>query len=91
MFDNRLILTSVTSKGQATIPKSIRSLFKIHEGRDYIGFRISKNKVDVVPVTIDTKPLKFTKTEWRKIEKLSNEKGRVFKSEKSAVKFVENL
>ncbi len=89
---SNLMLTSVTTKGQATIPKPIRVLLGIREGRDHIGFRINKGKVEIVSLKVDERPLKFTKKEWEKIEKLANEKtGKRFNSARDAIKYLESL
>jgi AbrB family looped-hinge helix DNA binding protein len=91
MFDNRLMLTSVTAKGQATIPKPIRALLKIHEGKDYIGFYFHKGRIELVPVNVDTKPLKLNKAEWEKIETLAKVKGKRFKTAKTAIQYLDSL
>ncbi len=87
-----LITSSVTTKGQVTLPKEIRRRWKIRAGRDQVGFRLSPSgRVEVVPVQVEERPLKFTKREWAKIAKLSKEKGRSFASAREAAKFLDSL
>lgn len=89
---SNLMLSTVTEKGQATIPKPIRTILRLREGGDHIGFRINRGRVEIVSLKIDEKPLKFSKKEWQKIEKLANEKGaRQFHSAREAIKYLEAL
>ena len=81
-----VLTSSVTEKGQVTIPKFIRTLFNLHE-HDLIGFRISNRKVEIVPVEIKTAAYSFSKEEWKKIEKLSHQRGKIFTSAQKAKEF----
>ncbi|MBI4686579.1 MAG: type II toxin-antitoxin system PrlF family antitoxin [Nitrospirae bacterium] len=50
-------ISTVTSKGQTTIPKEIREYLKLHPG-DRIDFIIgSEGKVVIEPTTLDVKEL----------------------------------
>lgn len=88
----QIITTSVTTKGQITLPKAVRKKWGIRPGRDQVGFRLSPTgRVEVVPVQVEERPWKFSKREWEKIAKLRRERGRVFRSAGEASKFLESL
>lgn len=52
-----MILTTITSKGQTTIPKEIRDYLHLQTG-DEIGFYIQDGNVLIKPMTGDIKELK---------------------------------
>ena len=80
----------LTEKGQVTIPKSIRMLLRL-EGQNIVGFRVAQGKVEVVPVEVKATSDPFTKEEWEKIERLSHQRGKVFKSAEQAKKYARSL
>lgn len=51
-----MAVSTVTSKGQMTIPKEIREYLKLHPG-DKIDFIIEEGKVVMEPTTLDVKEL----------------------------------
>ncbi|MBI4248022.1 MAG: hypothetical protein HY611_00850 [Elusimicrobia bacterium] len=87
-----LWISSTNIKGQATIPGPIRNLLHIRPGVDKVGFRLRKGRVEVVPVTLKERPLRFSKKEWFKIEKLRTRgRGKVFRSAEQAAKYLKSL
>lgn len=88
-----ILVSPVSQKGQVTLPKTVRSTLKIKSGSDYVAFRIERNgKVEIVPVEIKEKRVSpYTETEWVKIEKLANRKGKSFRSAEAAKKYLKKL
>jgi len=91
MEDTMTILETakVTTKGQITIPNSIRKLLKIKEGTS-VGFGVSKEGVLLIPCEVTAKS-PYTSKEWDKIEKLASEKGRVYTSAEAAKEHIKTL
>ena len=79
----------VTSKGQVTIPNRIRKMLNLSEGCS-LAFGLSKDGVVLLPCKI-TVESPYTPQEWKKIERLSTEKGRSYPSSKGAKSHVQNL
>lgn len=75
----KILISPMTRKGQVTVPKHVRDLLKIH-GEEMVGFRITNGRAELVPVDIRERRNPYTKREWRKIERLANQKGKVFRS-----------
>ena len=85
-----LLTASITEKGQVTIPKSVRTLLKLHE-HDLIGFRVSHGKVEIVPVEVTASNYSFSDEEWRKIDKISRQRGKIFNSAEEAKEYARSL
>lgn len=79
----------VTSKGQVTIPSTIRDILMLEPGLT-VMFKVTDKGVLLSPCEIIEKPVYATK-EWKKIEKLVAEKGKVYKTTKSAKKHINSL
>ena len=79
----------VTSKGQVTIPSTIREILKLETGSTVI-FKITENGVLLSPCKIIEEPA-YTAKEWRKIEKIVAEKGKAYKTARSAKKHLDSL
>lgn len=79
----------VTSKGQVTIPNSIRKILQVSAGNS-VAFGLSKEGVILLPCKV-TAELPYTPSEWMKIEKLASVKGELHKSAKKAKKHIEAL
>ena len=73
-------ISSVTVKGQATIPFEIRSLLHLKPGKDLLGFFVRGRRVEIRPVSVKDSDWKFSAKEWKKIKKISREKGEIFQS-----------
>jgi len=79
----------VTSKGQVTIPSIIREILKLEPGST-VMFKVTDRGVILSPCEILEKPV-YTAKEWRKIEKLVAEKGKVYKTSGAAKKHIRSL
>jgi AbrB family looped-hinge helix DNA binding protein len=79
----------VTSKGQVTIPLAIREILKLEPGST-IMFKVTDKGILLSPCEIIEKPV-YTAQEWRKIERMVAEKGKVYKTVKSAKKHIKSL
>lgn len=88
-----LMVAPVTRKGQVTLPRVVRSVLRLNAGPDMVAFRIERNgKVEIVPVEIKQKARSpYSPEEWAKIEKLSNQKGKAFRSAEGARKYLKKL
>ena len=79
-------VSHVTSKGQTTIPKPVRSVLGLKEGSE-IAFKPETGGFLLVRVTTTIKEEDpYTQAEWKKIKKLDSRKGRTFKTEKALLK-----
>ena len=79
----------VTSKGQVTIPSTIRDILKLEPGST-VMFKVTDKGVFLLPCEIIEKPA-YTTEEWRRIENLVAEKGKVYKTARSAKKHLKSL
>ncbi len=79
----------VTSKGQVTIPSIIREILKLEPGST-VMFKVTDRGVILSPCEITEKSV-YTAKEWRKIEKLVAEKGKVYKTASAAKKHIRSL
>jgi AbrB family looped-hinge helix DNA binding protein len=79
----------VTSKGQVTIPSIIREILKLEPGST-VMFKVTDRGVILSPCEILEKPV-YTAKEWRKIEKLVAEKGKVYKTSSAAKKHIRSI
>jgi AbrB family looped-hinge helix DNA binding protein len=79
----------VTSKGQVTIPSIIREILKLEPGST-VMFKVTDRGVILSPCEIIEKPV-YTANEWRKIEKLVAEKGKVYKTSSAAKKHIRSI
>jgi AbrB family looped-hinge helix DNA binding protein len=79
----------VTSKGQVTIPSTIRDILRLEPGST-VMFKVTKNGVLLSPCEIVERP-SYSPKEWKQIEKLVAEKGKMYKSARSAKKHLDSL
>lgn len=79
----------VTSKGKVTIPSAIREILKLEPGSTLM-FKVSDRGVILSPCKIIEKPV-YTVKEWKRIEKLVAEKGKVYKTSGAAKKHIKSL
>lgn len=79
----------VTSKGQVTIPLTIREILKLEPGST-VMFKVTDKGVILTPCEIIEKPV-YTAEEWKKIEQLVAEKGKVYKTSAAAKKHIRSL
>ena len=86
---NHTETAKVTSKGQVTIPSTIREILKLEPGAT-VMFKVTDRGVILSPCEIIEKPV-YTPKEWRRIEKLVAEKGKVYKTSGAAKKHIKSL
>ena len=79
----------VTSKGQVTIPSTIREILKIEPGTT-VMFKVTEKGVFLTPCKIIEKPA-YSQKEWKKIEKMVAEKGKNYRSAALAKKHINSL
>ena len=82
-------LAKVTSKGQVTIPAVVRDLLKLGKGSNLL-FKITETGIYLSPCEVREKPA-YSAREWKKIEQLVAEKGKVYPDARSARKHIESL
>ena len=86
---NHTETAKVTSKGQVTIPSIIREILKLEPGSK-VMFKVTDRGVILSPCEIIEKPV-YTAKEWREIEKLVTEKGKVYKTSSAAKKHIRSI
>jgi AbrB family looped-hinge helix DNA binding protein len=82
-------IAKMTSKGQITVPSMIREILKLKQGST-VMFKVTRNGVLIMPCEIKEKNL-YTSKEWRKIEKVVAEKGKIYTSAYQAKKHLKKL
>jgi AbrB family looped-hinge helix DNA binding protein len=76
--------TKMTSKGQVTIPNSVRKILGLQKG-SAVAFGVTKDGIMILPCQV-TAQSPYTPKEWGKIEKMVCEKGAVYASGDAAKK-----
>ena len=79
----------VTSKGQVTIPSTIRDILRLEPGST-VMFKVTENGVLLSPCEIIERP-SYSPKEWKLIEKMVAEKGKIYKTDRSAKKHLDSL
>ncbi|MBN1271470.1 MAG: AbrB/MazE/SpoVT family DNA-binding domain-containing protein [Candidatus Aminicenantes bacterium] len=79
----------MTSKGQVTIPSTIRDILRLEPGST-VMFKVTDKGVILSPCEVREKTI-YTKEEWAKIEKLVAEKGKSYKTSDEAKKHIRSL
>ena len=79
----------MTSKGQITVPASIRGIFNLQKGSRVL-FKVTARGVVFAPCEIKEKE-SFTSAERAKIERLAAERGKVYRSASGARKHLKSL
>lgn len=79
----------ISSRGQVTIPQDVRDIMHIKRG-SVVGFEPTKRGVLMVAMKVEPEN-PYTEAEWKKIEKLSKGKGKIYHSAEEAKKHVANL
>jgi AbrB family looped-hinge helix DNA binding protein len=82
-------MAKVTSKGQVTIPLTIREILKLEPGST-VMFKVTDKGVFLSPCEIIEKPV-YTAKEWKRIEQLVAEKGKVYKTSADAKKHIKSI
>ena len=79
-------MSHITSKGQTTIPRAVRTLLGLKEGSE-IAFKPASGGFMMMRVTTTIKEENpYTSKEWKKIEKLASAKGKTFHSADAVIK-----
>lgn len=86
-----ILLASLGSKGQVTLPKQVRRLLRIGKARDLVGFKVTPSGIALIPVEVREKPLRFSAAEWKKIDRLRRRKGKVFRSARELRSYLDSL
>ncbi|MFH1799709.1 MAG: AbrB/MazE/SpoVT family DNA-binding domain-containing protein [Candidatus Omnitrophota bacterium] len=81
--------TKMTSKGQVTIPLSVRKILGLQQGAS-VAFSVTKNGIMLMPCEV-TAQSPYTPKEWEKIEKMVCEKGAVYATGEAAKKRLASL
>lgn len=81
--------TKLTSKGQVTIPNRVRKILHLKEGSS-VAFTVTNHGIVLLPCEVTARS-PYTAREWRKIEKLAAEEGRIFSSPEAAKRYVASL
>ena len=79
----------ISSRGQVTIPQDIRDLMHVGEG-SVLGFEPAKRGVIMMPMNVEPKD-PYTEEEWKRIEKLSKNKGKTYDNADAAKKHIADL
>ncbi len=86
---NHTETAKVTSKGQITIPLIIREILHLEPGSTVI-FKVTENGILLSPCEIIEKP-SYSAKEWKNIEKIVAEKGKIYKTARAAEKHLDSL
>jgi AbrB family looped-hinge helix DNA binding protein len=79
----------MTSKGQVTVPASIRDVLNLKKGSSVI-FKLTEKGVSFMPCEIKAHET-YTQEEWGKIERLVAERGSTHKTSRGAKKHLKSL
>lgn len=79
----------ISSRGQVTIPQDVRDIMHIRKG-SVVGFEPTKRGILMVAMKVEPEN-PYSEAEWKKIEKLSKSKGKVYHTAEEAKKHVSNL
>ena len=79
----------LTSKGQITVPASIRDILNLKKGSSVI-FKLTEKGVSFLPCEVKARET-YTQEEWGKIERLVAERGRTYRTSRGAKKHLKSL
>jgi AbrB family looped-hinge helix DNA binding protein len=79
----------ITSKGQITIPNTVRKILNLKEGTS-VAFGLSKEGVVLLPCKV-TAESPYTPKEWKRIEKIASTRGVYYVDSRDAKKHIEAL
>jgi AbrB family looped-hinge helix DNA binding protein len=82
-------IARMTSKGQITVPASIRDVLNLKKGSSVI-FKLTEKGVSFMPCEVKARET-YTQEEWGKIERLVAERGRTYKTSRGAKKHLTSL
>lgn len=79
----------MTSKGQVTVPVSIRDILNLKKGSS-VMFKLTEKGVSFMPCEVKPRET-YTQEEWGKIERLVAERGKTYRTSKGARKHLRSL
>jgi AbrB family looped-hinge helix DNA binding protein len=79
----------MTSKGQVTVPVSIRNILNLKKGSS-VMFKLTEKGVSFMPCEVKARET-YTQEEWGKIERLVAERGKTYKTSWGARKHLKSL
>ena len=79
----------MTSKGQVTVPVSIRDILNLRKGSS-VMFKLTEKGVSFMPCEVKARET-YTQEEWGKIERLVAERGKTYKTSRGARKHLKSL
>ena len=82
------LVGTVSSKGQVTLPKTVRELLRIKLG-DYIRFKPISGGVLLSKIILESEEL--SDAEWKALERLASQRGRRYKTAKAFLRDLERL
>ncbi len=82
-------IARMTSKGQVTVPASIRDVLNLKKGSSVI-FKLTEKGVSFMPCEVKARET-YTQEEWGKIERLVAERGRTYKTFRGAKRHLTSL
>ena len=82
-------IAKMTSKGQVTVPASIRDVLNLQKGSS-VMFKLTEKGVSFMPCEVKARET-YTQEEWGKIERLVAERGRTYRTSRGAKKHVKSL
>jgi|WetSurMetagenome_2_1015567.scaffolds.fasta_scaffold721094_2 AbrB family looped-hinge helix DNA binding protein len=83
-------ISKITSKGQITLPISVRRLLKLDKGQN-LAFCLDKSGIILSRLKLSVDSAPFTKEEWAKIEQLTLEKGKAYSNPEDAKRHLKEL
>lgn len=83
-----MVIARVSTKGQVTIPQSVRELLHISKKGDLVGFKPTPEGVLMKHLALTAADEELTNAEWKKLERLAGQKGKVYTK---AVDFLKDL
>jgi len=82
-------IARMTSKGQVTVPASIRDILDLKKGSSVV-FKLTEKGVFFMPCEIRRRET-YTPEEWAKIQRLVAERGKTYKTARGAKKHLDSL
>jgi bifunctional DNA-binding transcriptional regulator/antitoxin component of YhaV-PrlF toxin-antitoxin module len=83
-------MAKITSKGQVTLPVTVRRLLKLNKGQN-VAFCIDKAGVILAKLKVSIDQTPYTSSEWSKIEQLAAAKGKIFDNSSDAKRHLREL
>ena len=82
-------MATMTSKGQITVPATIRDIFNLKKGSTVI-FKVTDKGIFFMTCEIKEKDA-YSQDEWGKIERLIAERGKSYKTAKGVRRHLKSL